>query len=982
MMKKFSRQIVFINTSPPEERVVLLKPSTVLEALKDDDDDIQCSNLISRYSERPRSMTDMTLAEFASYYEKKAAAVQVNRSKQVDHLLPEPYDSENEDKIEEENIEEPNGPVEQLDVHNDGEETTLYRRRKTPRFLRSVHFNPDTDAEKYYRELIMLYFPWTDESTLKGDHDSYCDRFKEIEHQVLDERQKYEPYADEVDTAQTLVSQGSGLDNAWDDLAPHTEHNNAMDEANKPTQKDAGIENYDLAADLGLPVSNAMEELHKYYELPDEKYRQHMRSLNQEQLEFLYDTIHLIKTSSNPVYRFLSGGAGVGKSFVTRGLYQTALKYLNKKAGESFTTRRILLLAPTGKAAYHIHGTTIHSALKIMPNKKLVHKPLQSSALNTLRTEIGGVKLIFIDEISLVGFNMFNCIHQRLVEVMQNALPFGGVSVIAVGDLFQLKPVMDSYIFSPPGNGYLPLATTMWQDIFPMFELKKIMRQADHKAFAELLNRLREGKQTTEDIEALNQRKITKDAPNYPCDATHLFTNNRSVDTYNAQRIQMSKKPLYTFKAKDRVVASSSPEMKAKILETFRNNSTHTTQLPNAIQVSEGITYDVTVNLNTSDGLINGATCRMMKVDALQTEMLASGVLWVQFDDADIGSQLRTENRRLYRKGCNKDWTPIQPVVKQFAAGYKGQAQVQRYQFPLRPSHAKTIHRSQGDTMKSAAIDLTTPRKVDHIHYVAISRLVSLEGLHLLNLQEDKISISNDVKREMERLRSLPSCITHVPLTSIPCEFKVVFLNARSQNRHLQDIKQDENIQTANIACFCESRFCERDSVQDTSIGDFHQYRQDHNQTTSLTRPSYGMTVHSACPFDKEPVNETSDNIEVTVFTVKDHTDKVFVTVYKSPSTPVKVLCKKLRQVYDKYLQNTTSVVLGDFNVDWASRHRDKTVLEELMVTQLGYKQMIVGPTTDNHSTLDLVFTNMDADVISGTCETYYYDHKIIWIGW
>ena len=123
-----------------------------------------------------------------------------------------------------------------------------------------------------------------------------------------------------------------------------------------------------------------------------------MRLLSHEQLTFVYDTIHLLKTSSTPFFRFLSGGAGVGKSFVIQALYQTALKYLNKHAGDNFELKRILLLAPTGKVAYHIKGSTIHNGLKIPPNNKLDHKPLPSGQLNTLRNQIGKVKLIFIDE--------------------------------------------------------------------------------------------------------------------------------------------------------------------------------------------------------------------------------------------------------------------------------------------------------------------------------------------------------------------------------------------------------------------------------------------------------------------------------------------------------------------------------------------------------------------------------------------------------
>ena len=59
------------------------------------------------------------------------------------------------------------------------------------------------------------------------------------------------------------------------------------------------------------------------------------------------------------------------------------------------------MLAPTGKAAYNIKGNTIHSALAIPACQSLKnYKSLDSSRLNTLRCQLGGVKLVFIDEIS------------------------------------------------------------------------------------------------------------------------------------------------------------------------------------------------------------------------------------------------------------------------------------------------------------------------------------------------------------------------------------------------------------------------------------------------------------------------------------------------------------------------------------------------------------------------------------------------------
>ena len=83
---------------------------------------------------------------------------------------------------------------------------------------------------------------------------------------------------------------------------------------------------------------------------------------------------------------------------------------------------------------------------------------------------------------------------------MRTKEPFGGLSVITVGDLFQLKPVFDQWIFENSKDGYIPLATSLWQQYFKMFELSEVMRQREDKHFAEILNCIREGKHTEADI--------------------------------------------------------------------------------------------------------------------------------------------------------------------------------------------------------------------------------------------------------------------------------------------------------------------------------------------------------------------------------------------------------------------------------------------------------------------------------------------------
>ncbi|XP_061190403.1 uncharacterized protein LOC133198310 [Saccostrea echinata] len=282
------------------------------------------------------------------------------------------------------------------------------------------------------------------------------------------------------------------------------------------------------------------------------------------------------------------------------------------------------------------------------------------------------------------------------------------------------------------------------------------MRQAESRHFAELLNRVREGDEIKEDIILLRQRTVDRESPEYPQTACHLFATKESVNTFNSSVISTSPNPVYTIHARDRVVGSTSSEMTRKIIESFTNSKEKNLQLPNILQVAKDIYSELTVNLDTTDGLINGASCKIKIIDIMERESQASGVIWVEYDAPLTGAKLGTDSRRLYRSCHQKQWTPIQPVLRQYAAGHKGQAQLQRFQFPLRAAHAKTIHRSQEGTLSTVVVDLTTKRKVDHMHYVALSRCQSLDNLFILNLQDDKISVDKSVLEEMKRLKSFP----------------------------------------------------------------------------------------------------------------------------------------------------------------------------------------------------------------------------------
>lgn len=128
---------------------------------------------------------------------------------------------------------------------------------------------------------------------------------------------------------------------------------------------------------------------------------------------------------------------------------------------------------------------------------------------------------------------------------------------------------MDGYLFKNIDNDeYGVLASDVWQELFKMFELKQIMRQRESKHFAELLNRLREGNHSKEDILQLKQR-VTKD---YPKDVPHLFIQNAKVNHHN--NIAHNGLPVakYSIKARDSVIGTQTKELKYKVPKQVPNN--------------------------------------------------------------------------------------------------------------------------------------------------------------------------------------------------------------------------------------------------------------------------------------------------------------------------------------------------------------------------------------------------------------------------
>lgn len=872
-------------------------------------------------------------------------------------------------------------------------------KRTKPKIIRSVRFHKDKDPENYFREQLMLYAPWRKENTdLVTDCKSYQERFEQLKQTILCNRQHYEYHSEILDKAMEDLNNDT-CDDMCSNVAPNAEHANEQDCVikEKPSELLACFDpgnnkqhsQYDLLDDIGIfPRCNDQEDL-VVKRVSDDEYRKLVRSLNEKQRQFFYYVLHSIKTTEYPLRLFLSGGAGVGKSTVTNALYEALIRYLNTIAGENPDDLKVVKTAPTGKAAFNIKGNTLHAAFKIPANKGFEYCALDNDRLNTIRTRLRKLRVLFIDEISMVGSGMFNFLNLRLQQIMGTKEPFGGISVITVGDLFQLKPVFDRWIFENPNTCYSKLATNLWKDFFTLFELTEIMRQKDDRHFAQLLNRLREGKHSEGDIESLKLRllHIKPEEEDYPMNTTHLFTTNASVDRHNNDLYNLSSSHKAQAKAIDIVVGDISDDLKKQMKGKIPNDPTKTMGLYSLASLATDGKYDLTTNVDVTDGLTNGTECVIKSIDYRVENSSRPSIIWVSFPDLDIGKNQCRENSNLYtKKNIHRNWTPILEVTRQFRINKKTQVQILRRQFPLRPATAKTIHRCQGDTLDAAVVDFPSSTR-EHMHYVGLSRVRNLSSLHILNLNEHKIKVSEKVANEMNRLRTEASLLPLVTLKTVDASLTktIIFHNVRSLHLHIDDVRNDYNIQKADVNIFVETRLCAADIDEFYSLEGFKLHRNDYNQ--SYTRSFYGSATYVKNDlYCKElPYRFNFNEVEITITVINKPISNLHVIgIYRS-KTKVKIseFIDALNYLHDIKITNPEkpTVLLGDFNVNLLEDNCDKKILTRCLLQERGYTQLIKHYTTDNRTLIDHIYTNVPHLVQSaGVLESYYSDHKPVFI--
>jgi sentrin-specific protease 1 len=372
-----------------------------------------------------------------------------------------------------------------------------------------------------------------------------------------------------------------------------------------------------------------------------------------------------------------------------------------------------------------------------------------------------------MDEISMTSMeNMFQ-IDERMRQIFKTNEDFGGKSILVVGDFNQMEPVMAKWIFDEPTIGQNILAENHLWPKFKFFELTQCMRQMNDIPFAEALNRLAIGQCNQEDIVMFQTREIQRNKLIPPDSAIRLKYTNEDVGRYNEQALALLPTEGIVAHANDRAQGRGDlkdhPELLAKAKRKLLKD---TQSLPLQILLKLGGRYMMTINCDTSDGLVNGGIGRLRKI-TYGTTRDGSKVplkLWIEFQK-DVGKKLKKSYKLFGKKKEDfHDWVAC-GMERRVIYSWPGKnLEVIRKQFPFVAAEAITIHKSQGSTFPEVAVSTqyvtksgrrAIPRRA---LYVAFSRCTSLSGLYIDGtfVPPAPPSANDKVVLAMEKLRERP----------------------------------------------------------------------------------------------------------------------------------------------------------------------------------------------------------------------------------
>lgn len=396
--------------------------------------------------------------------------------------------------------------------------------------------------------------------------------------------------------------------------------------------------------------------------------------LNENQMA-AFNTIE--RTYSNVL---ILGQAGTGKS--------TFVNYL-----KSASSKRIVCACPTAVSALNVGGQTIHSLFQIQPRDFILPEILKLKAKP--RNILNATDVLVIDEISMVAPDLLDAIDILARTARRNNVPFGGIQVVAIGDLFQLPPVItnDASMYYKQAyeheNAYFFDANVYKRAQFIKYDFDMVYRQSD----VELLNNLR--KLRNNDMSALD------------------FFNGCRIDDVETRQNAVIITPFRAVAERinsDRLNQINAPTMEyVGVLDgAFNANDV---PAPMNLQLKHGA---LVMFVKNGDKWHNGS----MGI----VENLGAREIIVRLLDEGRGDLVVVKQEKWAKIEYSRDENDR--IVENEIGSYK--------QFPLILGYAMTIHKSQGKTLGKVVIDISRGAFAHGQTYVALSRTRHANDMHLV----------------------------------------------------------------------------------------------------------------------------------------------------------------------------------------------------------------------------------------------------------
>ena len=967
-LRRSNVDVMYIPTGEKKNITRVLKSPEQLAHMSPDDEDVFAINMLDRYVNRPDTLEEMCYASFASNYKHKSM---MNAKIDDDDNLGSVVSTAVSGYVE--LLEDPSV----IKLKN---ELGYMRKRNQPCVIRWHSVSREKEPEHYYLRILQLYLPWRNEDELCHANGSYFSKFEEVKDLIHDTIMEFEPYT-EISTEDLLNAYDSSDDEPSNEISDEDSENefSIFDPSNLEFED---VDN--VPANVGGAPSNSETSL----SIPREKYYAMCKDLNDEQralFNYFCVKIQLLKhfESNNldlpkPFHVFLSGGGGVGKSHLVIICYEYAKKML-KQAGQNLNQPSIILTASTGIAASRISGTSLHSAftLPIRDGSRISRGKLSSQELHDLQRTFQYLKIIVIDEISMVGDYTFYDLYVRLQQIMQCPEPFGGLSILTVGDFMQLPPVKQKSIFKEyDTRSYAVLGMHLWKDFFKLHSLTTIVRQVEDKRLAELLSRVRVGKQTEEDITFLSSMEHT-DTQNWPDHHVRLFITNALADDHNSSTLNSLPSEKILIEAKDSIKDARRNTVSISVPDD--KSVSETKGLPKTLTVCVGARVMLTKNIDISDHLVNGASGIIVYPHFSKHSPL-NGEIYVKFDEEKVGNKLKTNK---YPK--LKDCVPIKAVNVEFRfqTTNKKTYEVSRTQYPLKIAFAMTIHKSQGGTYRFIEVNFDKTCKSKNRSapinfgqaYTGFSRAQLTEGIKLVKFNRDVIVVNNDALNEMERMEQKALLdVSHPATFSKGCV--LALSNIVSWNLHITNFLSDTvHLNHCKILCFTETL------LNDKPNCDIKDYVNSW-QTVFENDKGRGIAISFNTDYI-ELVKELSTTSEIEImayqlrYSSSSNYDFIIVVVYRNQKQNPQEFLYLLQNELQNLPSGHRIIVAGDFNLD--QRLEDNVNLLNLFINCMNFENKSKFSTHIDGGILDLILDNECSENNVQWQPTPFSDHFILY---